>query len=58
MDRPEGNQFYQLILDGGVCQGRRIVSESVIAEMTRPHTTGWEARTTALVDAPIPSPMN
>ena len=30
-------QFYQMILDGGVCQGRRIVSESTIAEMTRPH---------------------
>lgn len=33
-------RFYQMILDGGVCQGRRIVSESAIAEMTRPHTAG------------------
>lgn len=33
-------RFYQMILDGGVYQGRRIVSESAIAEMTRPHTAG------------------
>lgn len=33
-------QFYQMILDGGVCQGRRIVSESAIAEMTRAHKAG------------------
>ena len=33
-------RFYQMILDGGVFQGRRIVSESAIAEMTRPHTAG------------------
>jgi CubicO group peptidase (beta-lactamase class C family) len=33
-------RFYQMILDGGVSQGRRIVSEAAIAEMTRPHTAG------------------
>lgn len=33
-------RFYQMILDGGVSQGRRIVSESAIAEMTRPHKAG------------------
>ena len=35
MDRPEGNQFYHLILDGGVCQGRRIVSESALESLLR-----------------------
>lgn len=33
-------RFYQMILDGGVHQGRRIVSEKAIAEMTKPHTAG------------------
>jgi CubicO group peptidase (beta-lactamase class C family) len=31
-------KFYQMILDGGVWEGKRIVSESAIAEMTRPHS--------------------
>jgi CubicO group peptidase (beta-lactamase class C family) len=33
-------KFYQMILDGGVAGGRRIVSKASIAEMTRPHTAG------------------
>jgi len=33
-------KFYQMILDGGVYQGKRIVSESAIAEMTHPHQAG------------------
>lgn len=31
------SKFYQMILDGGVYQGKRIVSEVSIAEMTHPH---------------------
>jgi CubicO group peptidase (beta-lactamase class C family) len=30
-------KFYQMILDGGVFEGKRIVLETSIAEMTRPH---------------------
>jgi CubicO group peptidase (beta-lactamase class C family) len=33
-------KFYQMILDGGVYQGRRIVSEKAVAEMTKPHSAG------------------
>lgn len=33
-------RFYQMILDGGLYQGRRIVSEAAIAEMTKPHRAG------------------
>ncbi len=33
-------KFYQMILNGGVHHGRRIVSEQSIAEMTRPHRSG------------------
>lgn len=35
-------KFYQMILDGGVSHGRRIVSESAIAEMTQPHSAGGQ----------------
>ena len=31
------SKFYQMILDGGVYQGKRIISEAAIAEMTHPH---------------------
>ncbi len=31
------SKFYQMILDGGVYQGQRIISEAAIAEMTHPH---------------------
>ncbi|MFN9915601.1 MAG: serine hydrolase domain-containing protein, partial [Pirellulaceae bacterium] len=30
-------KFYQMILDGGVAHGKRIVSTQAIEEMTRPH---------------------
>lgn len=30
-------RFYQCILDGGVCEGKRIVSVAAIEQMTRPH---------------------
>jgi len=33
-------KFYQMILNGGVHEGKRIVSAQAIAEMTRPHTAG------------------
>ncbi len=33
-------KFYQMILDGGVVGGKRIVSEAAIAEMTKPHSAG------------------
>ncbi len=33
-------KFYQMILNGGVHDGRRIVSEKSVAEMTRPHRSG------------------
>ncbi len=33
-------KFYQMILVGGLHEGKRIVSEKAIAEMTRPHTAG------------------
>jgi CubicO group peptidase (beta-lactamase class C family) len=36
-------KFYQMILDGGVQGGRRIVSAQAIAEMTRPHSAGGKA---------------
>lgn len=32
--------FYQMILDKGVFEGRRIVSAASVAEMTKPHTAG------------------
>lgn len=32
--------FYQMVLSGGMHQGKRIVSEASIAEMTKPHTAG------------------
>lgn len=31
------SKFYQMILDGGVYEGKRIVSAAAIAEMTHPH---------------------
>lgn len=34
------SRFYQMILDGGVWNGRRIVSEQAVAEMTKPHSAG------------------
>lgn len=33
-------KFYQMIVDGGVWQGKRIVSEASIAEMTHAHQAG------------------
>ncbi len=33
-------KFYQMILNGGVHEGKRIVSAKAIAEMTRPHKAG------------------
>jgi CubicO group peptidase (beta-lactamase class C family) len=33
-------RFYRMILDGGVFEGKRIVSAAAIAEMTKPHTAG------------------
>lgn len=33
-------KFYQMILNGGLHDGKRIVSAKGIAEMTRPHTAG------------------
>lgn len=33
-------RFYQMILNGGTWEGRRIVSEKSIAEMTKPHHAG------------------
>lgn len=33
-------KFYRMILDGGVHEGKRLVSEAAIAEMTKPHTAG------------------
>lgn len=33
-------KFYQMILSGGMWQGKRIVSEVAIAEMTKPHRAG------------------
>jgi len=33
-------KFYQMILNGGLHDGKRIVSAKAIAEMTRPHTAG------------------
>ncbi len=32
--------FYQMVLNGGEHEGRRIVSEASITEMTKPHTAG------------------
>jgi CubicO group peptidase (beta-lactamase class C family) len=32
--------FYQMILDGGLHQGRRILTKAAVAEMTRPHHAG------------------
>jgi CubicO group peptidase (beta-lactamase class C family) len=33
-------RFYQMVLDGGVWEGRRILSNEMVAEMLRPHTAG------------------
>lgn len=33
-------RFYQMILDGGVFEGKRIVSEAAVKEMTKPHSAG------------------
>lgn len=35
-------KFYQMILDGGTREGKRIVSEAAIAEMTKPQRAGGE----------------
>ncbi len=35
-------KFYQMILDGGTFEGKRIVSASAIAEMTKPRHAGGE----------------
>ncbi|RFC41679.1 MAG: CubicO group peptidase, beta-lactamase class C family [Verrucomicrobia bacterium] len=32
--------FYQMILDGGMHQGKRILTKEAIAEMTKPHEAG------------------
>ncbi len=37
------SKFYSMILNGGVVDGKRIVSEASIAEMTRPHHAGGKA---------------
>lgn len=37
-------KFYQMILAGGVHEGKRLVSEAAIAEMTKPHTAGGKAQ--------------
>ena len=33
-------RFYQMVLNGGELDGKRIVSEKGVAEMTKPHTAG------------------
>lgn len=35
-------RFYQMVLDGGVWEGRRILSVERVAEMLRPHTAGGQ----------------
>ena len=55
-------KFYQMILDGGVWQGKRIVSEKSIAEMTKPHHAGGKELNYGLcwfvnIDGTRPTPM-
>jgi CubicO group peptidase (beta-lactamase class C family) len=55
-------KFYQMILDGGVWQGRRIVSEKSIAEMTHAHQAGGKPISYGLnwfvnIDDARPTPM-
>lgn len=37
-------KFYEMIRNGGVHEGKRLVSEAAIAEMTKPHTAGGKAQ--------------
>ncbi len=55
-------KFYQMILDGGVWQGQRIVSEKSIAEMTHAHQAGGKPISYGLcwfvnIDSARPAPM-
>ena len=55
-------KFYQMILDGGVWQGKRIVSEKSIAEMTHAHQAGGKPISYGLnwfvnIDTARPTPM-
>jgi CubicO group peptidase (beta-lactamase class C family) len=55
-------RFYQMIVDGGLYQGKRIVSEQSIGEMTKPHHAGGQELSYGLcwfVNIPTkrPSPM-
>jgi CubicO group peptidase (beta-lactamase class C family) len=36
-------RFYQCILDGGVCEGKRVISAAAITEMTRPNPASGKA---------------
>lgn len=37
-------KFYEMIRNGGLHEGKRLVSEASIAEMTKPHTAGGKAQ--------------
>jgi len=37
-------KFYEMIRKGGVHEGKRLVSEAAIAEMTKPHTAGGKSQ--------------
>ncbi len=55
-------KFYQMIVDGGVWQGKRIVSEKSIAEMTHAHQAGGKPISYGLnwfvnIDSARPTPM-
>jgi CubicO group peptidase (beta-lactamase class C family) len=55
-------KFYQMIVDGGVWQGQRIVSEKSIAEMTHAHQAGGKPISYGLnwfvnIDDARPTPM-
>lgn len=55
-------KFYQMIVDGGVWQGKRIVSEKSIAEMTHAHQAGGKPISYGLnwfvnIDGARPTPM-
>lgn len=55
-------RFYQMILNGGTWEGKRIVSEKSIAEMTKPHHAGGKELSYGLcwfvnIGTQRPSPM-
>jgi CubicO group peptidase (beta-lactamase class C family) len=55
---PDMARFYQMVLNGGELDGKRILSRKAVEEMTRPQTAGGKPLTYALCWATSKAPQN